>query len=64
MLQKYEERLIDIKKMLLELGTEVTMACERALGGLKILMYLVLNLQELFLRIQKISPMPLIMKSL
>ena len=35
MLQKYEERLIDIKKMLLELGTEVTMACERALGGIE-----------------------------
>jgi len=35
MLQKYEERLIDIKKMLQELGTEVTMACERALGGIE-----------------------------
>jgi len=35
MLQKYEERLIDIKKMLQELGTEVTMASERALGGIE-----------------------------
>ena len=35
MLQKYEERLIDIKRMLQELGVEVMMASERALGGIE-----------------------------
>jgi len=35
MLQKYEERLIDVKKMLVELGSEVTMASERALSGIE-----------------------------
>jgi len=35
MLQKYEERLIDIKKMLIDLGVEITMASERALGGIE-----------------------------
>lgn len=35
MLQKYEERLTDIKKMLLELGSEVTMSCEKALSGME-----------------------------
>lgn len=35
MLQKYEERLIDIKRMLQELGSEVIMASERALGGIE-----------------------------
>ncbi len=35
MLQKYEERLIDVKKMLVELGAEVTMASERALSGIE-----------------------------
>lgn len=35
MLQKYEERLVEIKKMLLELGSEVTMASEKALSGME-----------------------------
>lgn len=35
MLQKYEERLVEIKKMLLELGLEVNMACEKALSGME-----------------------------
>ena len=35
MLQKYEERLTDIKKMLVELGVQITMASERALGGIE-----------------------------
>ena len=35
MLQKYEERLVEIKKMLLELGSEVTMSCEKALSGME-----------------------------
>ncbi len=35
MLQKYEERLSEIKKMLLELGSEVTIAGERALAGIE-----------------------------
>ncbi|MDD2384520.1 MAG: PhoU domain-containing protein [Sulfurospirillaceae bacterium] len=35
MLQKYEERLAEIKKMLQELGSEVIMAAERALGGME-----------------------------
>ena len=35
MLQKYEERLVDVKKMLVELGSEVTMASERALSGIE-----------------------------
>ncbi len=37
MLQKYEERLVEIKKMLLELGAEVTMASEKALSGMETL---------------------------
>ena len=37
MLQKYEERLVEIKKMLLELGTEVTIASEKALSGMETL---------------------------
>ncbi|MDD3342096.1 MAG: PhoU domain-containing protein [Sulfurospirillaceae bacterium] len=35
MLQKYEERLIEIKRMLQELGSEVVMAAERSLGGME-----------------------------
>lgn len=35
MLQKYEERLVEIKKMLLELGVDVSMACEKALSGME-----------------------------
>lgn len=35
MLQKYEERLIDIKKILVELGAQVAMAGERALSGME-----------------------------
>jgi len=35
MLQKYEERLVDVKKMLVELGSEITMASERALSGIE-----------------------------
>jgi phosphate transport system protein len=35
MLQKYEERLVDVKKMLVELGSEITMAGERALSGIE-----------------------------
>lgn len=35
MLQKYEERLVEVKQMLLELGSEVTMACEKALSGIE-----------------------------
>ena len=35
MLQKYEERLNDIKHMLLNLGSEVTMAGEKALSGME-----------------------------
>ena len=34
MLQKYEERLIEIKKMLVDLGAEITMASETALSGM------------------------------
>jgi phosphate transport system protein len=37
MLQKYEERLLDIKKMLLNLGSEITMAGEKALAGMEAL---------------------------
>ncbi|MBP9567005.1 MAG: phosphate uptake regulator PhoU [Sulfurospirillum sp.] len=35
MLQKYEERLIEIKKMLIDLGLEITMASEKALSGME-----------------------------
>ena len=35
MLQKYEERLGEIKKMLLELGSEISMASEKALSGME-----------------------------
>jgi len=35
MLQKYEERLVDVKKMLVELGAEVMIASERALSGIE-----------------------------
>lgn len=35
MLQKYEERLIEIKKILQELGSEVIIASERALSGME-----------------------------
>ncbi|ACZ12887.1 phosphate signaling complex PhoU family protein [Sulfurospirillum deleyianum] len=35
MLQKYEERLIEIKKMLLDLGAEITMASEKTLSGME-----------------------------
>ena len=35
MVQKYDERLVEIKKMLLELGPEVTMSCEKALSGME-----------------------------
>lgn len=35
MLQKYEERLVEIKKILVELGSEITMASERALSGME-----------------------------
>lgn len=37
MLQKYEDKLIDIKKMLLELGSEITIASEKALAGMETL---------------------------
>lgn len=37
MLQKYEERLIEIKKMLIDLGSEITMASETALYGMETL---------------------------
>lgn len=36
MLQKYEERLVEIKKMLLELGSEVTMSYEKRLVAWKV----------------------------
>ncbi len=35
MLQKYEERLNEIKQMLIELGSEVTISCEKALSGME-----------------------------
>ena len=35
MLQKYEERLIEIKKMLVDLGAEITMASEKTLSGME-----------------------------
>jgi|GEM_PF-5517705 len=35
MLQKYEERLAQIKQMLLDLGSEITMAGEKALCGIE-----------------------------
>ena len=35
MLQKYEERLNEIKQMLLNLGSEITMASETALSGME-----------------------------
>ena len=35
MLQKYEERLIEIKKMLLDLGADITMASEKTLSGME-----------------------------
>ncbi|AFL69247.1 phosphate signaling complex PhoU family protein [Sulfurospirillum barnesii] len=35
MLQNYEERLIEIKKMLLDLGSEITMASEKTLSGME-----------------------------
>lgn len=35
MLQKYEERLIEVKKILVEFGSEITMASERALSGIE-----------------------------
>ncbi len=35
MLQRYEERLVEIKQLLLELGLDVTTACEKALIGLE-----------------------------
>lgn len=35
MLQKYEESLIEIKKMLLSLGSEIIMASEKALSGME-----------------------------
>lgn len=37
MLQKYEERLVEIKRMLLNLGSEITMAGEKALAGMETL---------------------------
>lgn len=35
MLQKYEESLVEIKKMLLNLGSEIIMASEKALSGME-----------------------------
>lgn len=35
MLQKYEERLGEIKQMLINLGSEVTISCEKALSGME-----------------------------
>lgn len=35
MLQKYEERLTAIKQMLVDLGSEITMASEKALSGME-----------------------------
>jgi len=35
MLQKYEERLIEIKRMLIDLGSEISMASEKALCGME-----------------------------
>lgn len=35
MLQKYEERLIEIKKMLLDLGSTIAMASEKTLSGME-----------------------------
>lgn len=35
MLQKYEERLIEIKRMLIDLGAEISMASEKALCGME-----------------------------
>ena len=64
MLQKYEERLIEIKKMLVDLGAEITMASEKTLSGMESLDIARLSQRKPFLRTLKIKLMRLTMKSL